>query len=154
MVRAHDLPDHKPHVITKPNTASMSNTMPIPVRNAVVMAIIGTLVNVEAPGICLKASANSSSGIRSQPPAARNVLSTSKAAPPNSITKLTMPSKIARIVIPPGRETRRIGAGADGGKRVERVTGVPHEAQKALSVSNNAPHFSQYDKYFTLIQYS
>ncbi len=60
MVRAHDLPDHRPHVMMNPNTASMSNTTPIPVRNAVVMAIIGTLVNVEAPGICLKASANSS----------------------------------------------------------------------------------------------
>jgi hypothetical protein len=29
---------------------------------------------------------------------------------------------------------------------VEEVTGVPQEGQKALSVSNFAPHFSQYDK--------
>ena len=85
IVRAHDLPDHKPHVMMNPNTATMSNTMPIPVRNAVVKAMIGTLVNVDAHGIYLKASANSSSGIRSQPPDARNALSTIKAAPPNNI---------------------------------------------------------------------
>ena len=85
IVRAHDLPDHKPHVMMNPNTATMSNTMPIPVRNAVVKAMIGTLVNVDAHGISLKASANSSSGIRSQPPDDRNALSTIKAAPPNNI---------------------------------------------------------------------
>jgi hypothetical protein len=103
MVRAHDLPDHRPHVMMNPNTASMSNTMPMPVRNAVVKAIIGTLVN-EDQGISLKASANSSSGIRSQPPDARKALSTIKAAPPNNIKKLAIPSKIVRIVIPLGRE--------------------------------------------------
>jgi len=104
MVRAHDLPDHRPHVMMNPNTASMSNTMPTPVRNAVVKAIICTLVNVDAQGISVRASANSSSGIRSQPPDPRNALSTSKAAPPNNITKLAIPSKIVRTVIPPGRE--------------------------------------------------
>lgn len=87
MVRAHDLPDHKPHVMMNPSTASMSNTTPIPVRNAVVKAMIGTLVNVDAQGISLKASANSSSSIRSQPPDARNALSTIKAPPPNNIKK-------------------------------------------------------------------
>jgi hypothetical protein len=104
IVRAHDLPDHKPHVMMNPNTATMSNTMPIPVRNAVVKAMIGTLVNVDAHGTSLKASANSSSGIRSQPPDDRNALSTIKAAPPNNIKKLVIPSKIVRIVIPLGRE--------------------------------------------------
>jgi len=52
MVRAHDLPDHRPHVIMNPNTASMSKTRPRPVRNAVVMASMGTSVNVEAHGYC------------------------------------------------------------------------------------------------------
>ena len=103
MVRAHDLPDHKPHVMMNPTTASMSNTMPIPVRNALVKLIIGILVN-EAHGISLKASANSSSGIRSQPPDARNALSTSKPAPPNNVKKLPIPCKIVKIVIPPGQE--------------------------------------------------
>ena len=106
MVRAHDLPDHRPQVMMNPNTASMSNTTPIPVRNVVVIASIGTLPNVEAQGISLKASANSSSGIRSQPPDAKNALSKSKAPPPNSITKLAIPCKIVRAVIPPGREPR------------------------------------------------
>ena len=104
-VRAHDLPDHRPHVMMNPTTASMSNTTPIPVRNVVVKLSIGILVN-EAQGISLKASANSSSGIRSQPPDARNALSTSKAAPPNNINTLAIPSKIVRIVIPVGREPR------------------------------------------------
>ena len=52
MVRDHDLPDHKPHVMMNPTIASMSNTIPIPVRNVVVKAIIDTPVNVEAHGIC------------------------------------------------------------------------------------------------------
>ena len=106
MVRAHDFPDHRPQVMMNPNTATMSNTIPIPVRNAVVKAIIGTLVNVDAQGISLRASANSSSGMRSQPPEARNVLSTIKAPPPNNIKKLAIPSKIVRIVMPVGREPR------------------------------------------------
>ena len=106
MVRAHDLPDHRPHVMMNPSTASMSSTMPMPVRNAVVMASIGMLPNVDAQGISLKASANSSSGMRSQPPDAKNALSTSKAPPPNSITKLAMPCKIVRTVMPLGREPR------------------------------------------------
>ncbi len=149
MVRAHDLPDHRPHVMMNPTTASMSNTIPIPVRNVVVKAIIGTLVN-EAQGISLKASANSSSGIRSQPPDARNVLSISKPAPLNNIKKLAMPSKTVRSVIPPGREPRLIGVGAEGDERMEGVTLVPHEGQKTLSVCNITPHFAQFDKYFTL----
>ncbi len=103
MVRAHDLPDHKPHVMTNPSTASTSNTTPIPVRNALVKLSIGILVK-EDHGISLKASANSSSGIRSQPPDARNALSTSKAAPPNNMKTLAIPSKIVRTVIPVGRE--------------------------------------------------
>ena len=102
--RAHDLPDHKPHVIMNPTTASMSKTIPIPVRNVVVKASIDALVNGEAKGICSRISTNSSSGIRSQPPAARNVLSKSRAAPPNNERKLTMPCKIANTVIPTGRE--------------------------------------------------
>ena len=104
MIRAHDLPDHRPHIMMNPTTATRSNTMPMPVRNAVVMAVIGTLVNVDAQGICSRASANSSSGIRSQPPEARNVLSISKAAPPTSITTLVKPSKIVKTVTPVGRE--------------------------------------------------
>jgi hypothetical protein len=155
MVRAHDLPDHRPHVMMNPNTASMSNSMPMPVRNAVVKAIMGTLVNVVAQGISLRASANSSSGMRSQPPEARKVLSTIKAAPPNNITKLAMPSKIARSVMPLGREPRRGDEGADGttgAEAAEGVTGAPHEGQKALSSSNVAPHFAQYATQFTLIR--
>ncbi len=103
MVRAHVLPDHRPHVMMNPTIASMSNTTPIPVRNVVVKLSIGILVN-EAQGLSLKASANSSSGIRSQPPDARNALSTSNAAPPNNINTLAIPSKIVRTVTPPGRE--------------------------------------------------
>jgi len=41
MVRAHDLPDHRPHVMMNPSIASMNNTTPITVRNTVVMSIIG-----------------------------------------------------------------------------------------------------------------
>ena len=52
MVRAQDLPVHRPHVMMNPNTARMSKTRPIAVRNAVVKAKIWTLENVEAPGIC------------------------------------------------------------------------------------------------------
>ena len=102
----HDLPDQRPHVIMNPNTPTMSNTTPIPVRNAVVKASMGTPENVDAQGISLKASAKSSSGIRSQPPVAKNALSTSKAAPPNIITKLVIACKIVRSVIPLGREPR------------------------------------------------
>ena len=105
MVLDHDLPDHKPHVMMNPTIESMNNTIPTPVKNVVVKVSIGTLVN-EDHGISLKASANSSSGIRSQPPDARNVLSTSKAAPPNNINTLAIPSKIVRTVIPVGREPR------------------------------------------------
>ena len=50
IVLAHDLPDHKPHVMMKPNAASMRPTSPIPIRIAVVKAIIGTPVNT--PAIC------------------------------------------------------------------------------------------------------
>ena len=153
MVLAHDLPDHKPHVIMNPTTDSMSNTTPIPVRNVVVKESIGILVN-EAQGISLKASANSSSGIRSQPPDARNALSTSKPAPLNNKKILAMPSNIDIIVTPPGREPRRIGVEAEVDERVEGVTGVPHEGQKKLSVFNTVPHFAQFDKYFTLIQFN
>jgi hypothetical protein len=52
MIRAHDLPDHKPHVMMNPITARMSKTIPIAVRNEVVMAIIETLVKGDAQGIC------------------------------------------------------------------------------------------------------
>ena len=52
MVRAHDLPDQRPHVIMNPSIASTSNTMPILARNVVVMVIRGILVNEEAHGIC------------------------------------------------------------------------------------------------------
>jgi hypothetical protein len=103
IVLDHDLPDHKPHVMTNPTIESMNNIKPIPVKNVVVKVSIGTLVN-EDHGISLKASANSSSGIRSQPPDARNALSTSKPAPPNNVKKLAIPCKTVKIVIPPGRE--------------------------------------------------
>ncbi len=103
IVLDHDLPDHKPHVMTNPTIESMSNINPTPVKNVVVKVSIGTLVN-EDHGISLKASANSSSGIRSQPPDARNALSTNKPAPPNNVKKLAIPCKIVKIVIPPGRE--------------------------------------------------
>ena len=103
MVLDHDLPDHKPHVMINPTIESMNNTIPTPVKNVVVKVSIGTLVN-EDHGISLKASANSSSGIRSQPPDARNALITSKPVPPNNVKKLPIPCKIVKIVIPLGRE--------------------------------------------------
>ena len=50
-VRAHDLPDHRPHVMKNPSTAITSNARPIPVRNEVVRASRGTPVNEDAHGI-------------------------------------------------------------------------------------------------------
>jgi hypothetical protein len=47
-----------------------------------------------------------------------------------------------------------MGVGVEGDERMVGVTGIPHDAQKALSLSNFAPHFTQYDIYFTLIEFN
>ena len=52
IVRAHGLPDHKPHVMMNPITANMSNTRPIPISKEEVKAIICTFVKMDAHGIC------------------------------------------------------------------------------------------------------
>ena len=48
MVRAHDLPDHRPHVMMNPSTAKISNIRPTTIRKDVVKAISGTPVNASA----------------------------------------------------------------------------------------------------------
>ena len=103
MVRDHDFPDHRPHVIMNPNKESMSNTKPMTIRTVVVKAIIGILVNVEPHGISLRTSAGIS-GMSSQPPAERNVLIPITPNPAINIKTLVMPSKIVRSVTPPGLE--------------------------------------------------
>lgn len=156
MSRAHDFPDQSPHVMIKPSTASMTNARPMPMRIVVVNVISWTLVNVDAQGICSSASANSASGIRSQPPAASKKLTPISAMPASKLTKLTNPSKIASSITPPGRDRCWIGCeaiGLRGDAGVEAGTGAPHEGQNALSACNTAPHFTQYDTYSTYIQY-
>ena len=100
MVRAQDLPDHRPHVMMDPSTDTINNTRPITTKKAEPKAIIISLVNTVAN------CSRTSGGSNSHPPAPRKTPNPIKTIPPNNVKRLTMPCKIVRTVIPVGRTPR------------------------------------------------
>ena len=102
IVRAHLLPAHRPQAIMNPNIANNRIITFIAVKNAVVKAIKRTPVNLEVHGTARIVFSRSCSGIKPHPPAPKKAASPIKAIPPNNVKKLTIASKIARILTPMG----------------------------------------------------